>query len=157
MDDRDRRPRRPGRARPDLAAVVLGIGLGGFVDGIVLHQLMGWHHMLSGWYPHDPGRNLIGDGLFHLACLLVVVLGVVLLNGRPPLPGRRLWGGIVLGWGAFDVVEGVVDHLLLGVHHVREGHPQQLAHDLGFLGLGLALVVAGLALAAGPARRRTRA
>lgn len=26
---------------------LLGIGFGGFVDGIVLHQLLQWHHMLT--------------------------------------------------------------------------------------------------------------
>ena len=32
---------------------LLGIGFGGFVDGIVLHQLLQWHHMLTstGDYP----------------------------------------------------------------------------------------------------------
>jgi uncharacterized membrane protein len=27
--------------------ILLGIGLGGFVDGIVLHQILQWHHMLT--------------------------------------------------------------------------------------------------------------
>ncbi len=30
-----------------LPATILGVGLGGFVDGIVLHQVLQWHHMLS--------------------------------------------------------------------------------------------------------------
>jgi len=29
------------------AGILLGIGLGGFVDGIVLHQILQWHHMLT--------------------------------------------------------------------------------------------------------------
>jgi len=38
--------------RPLIAAgTALGIGMGGFVDGIVLHQLMQVHNMLSAKYP----------------------------------------------------------------------------------------------------------
>jgi uncharacterized membrane protein len=131
------------------AAVVLGLGIGGFIDGIVIHQLLGWHHVLSGWYPPDTEEhlhlNMIGDGLFHLFCLVLVVTGVVLLNRAGPLAARVLWGGLVLGWGLFNVVEGVVDHLVLGVHHVRHG-PGELVWDLGFLVFGAALVAGGALL-----------
>ncbi|GAA5038269.1 DUF2243 domain-containing protein [Actinopolymorpha pittospori] len=30
-----------------LPGLVLGVGLGRFVDGILLHQVLQWHHMLS--------------------------------------------------------------------------------------------------------------
>lgn len=133
-----------------VAPVVLGLGIGGFVDGIVIHQLLGWHHMLSGWYPGDEHLNMLGDGAFHLLCLLLVLVGVALLNAVGRLPARVLWGGVVAGWGVFNVVEGLVDHLVLGVHHVRHG-PDQLAYDLGFLVLGVALAVGGLLVA----RRRS--
>ncbi|CCH29516.1 DUF2243 domain-containing protein [Actinosynnema sp. NPDC047251] len=132
------------------APLVLGLGIGGFVDGIVIHQLLGWHHMLSGWYPlvdpHAEHVNMIGDGAFHLGCLVLVLVGVALLNRAGSLPARVLWGGVVAGWGVFNVVEGVVDHLLLGVHHVRHG-PDQLLWDLGFLALGVLLIVGGGLLA----------
>lgn len=39
------------------AAIVLGIGLGGFVDGIVLHQILQWHEMLSNKIPPDTLVN----------------------------------------------------------------------------------------------------
>jgi uncharacterized membrane protein len=35
------------RSPPVAPALLLGIGLGGFVDGIVLHQILQWHHMLT--------------------------------------------------------------------------------------------------------------
>ncbi len=132
------------------AAFVLGLGVGGFVDGIVIHQLLGWHHMLSGWYPPDTPenlhRNMIGDGLFHLFCLVLVLVGVVLLNRAAPLPARALAGGLLGGWGVFNLVEGTVDHLVLGVHHVRHG-PDELAWDLGFLALGAVLALVGFGMA----------
>ena len=55
---------------------------------------------------------------------------------------RELLGAALAGWGAFNLVEGIVDHHLLGLHHVRPGDAE-LAYDLGFLALGGALVIAG--------------
>jgi uncharacterized membrane protein len=141
-------PRRPLRN----AGIVLGFGLGGFVDGIVAHQLLEWHHMLSARYPptsdHHLRLNMIGDGLFHLACLFIVLLGVALLaRARPPAPGdgRRLTGWMLTGWGLFNLIEGLVNHHLLGIHHVRPG-PSQLLYDVGFLTFAAMLIVAGLQL-----------
>ncbi|GGU18505.1 DUF2243 domain-containing protein [Lentzea flava] len=130
-----------------IAALVLGIGIGGFLDGIVAHQLLGWHHLLSGWYPSEDMRlMMVGDGLFHLLCLVIVLVGVALLNRRAPLPERVLLGGILAGWGVFNLVEGVVDHQVLGLHHVRPG-PDQLAYDLGFLASGAVLLMIGFLFA----------
>ncbi|MCP2244164.1 DUF2243 domain-containing protein [Lentzea aerocolonigenes] len=126
-----------------LAALVLGVGIGGFLDGIVAHQLLGWHHVLSGWYPReDVTLMMVGDGLFHLLCLVIVLVGVALLNRRAPLPERVLLGGILAGWGVFNLVEGLIDHQVLGIHHVRPG-PDQLAYDLAFLASGAVLLVIG--------------
>ncbi|SNT63839.1 Uncharacterized membrane protein [Streptosporangium subroseum] len=132
---------------------MLGLGIGGFIDGIVLHQLMGWHHMLSGWYPDDEHVNMIGDGLFHLGCLVIVVIGVLLLSRTRPVPPRELIGWMIVGWGVFNLVEGVIDHQILGVHHVRHG-PGQFLYDLGFLALGVVLIVFGFVLARIPSARR---
>ena len=55
-------------------------------------------------------------------------------------------GGVLVGWGIFNLVEGVVDHLVLGVHHVRDDLGGPLAWDLGFLAVGIGLVVAGWVL-----------
>ncbi|SES33035.1 DUF2243 domain-containing protein [Lentzea albida] len=130
--------------RVDRAALVLGLGVGGFVDGIVIHQLLGWHHMLSGWYPLDDVHlMMVGDGLFHLFCLLLVLAGIAMLNRRPPLRTAVLAGGMLTGWGVFNLVEGVVDHHLLGLHHVRHG-ADELIYDIAFLVVGVVLVVAGV-------------
>ncbi|HEU5158146.1 MAG TPA: DUF2243 domain-containing protein [Streptosporangiaceae bacterium] len=154
------------RSATRVPGIVLGVGVGGFIDGIVLHQLFGWHHMLSSWYPISGERNMrlnmIGDGMFHLFCLLVVLAGVGLLTRAGPRlvhgDGRRLAGWMIAGWGAFNLVEGVVDHLILGVHHVRPGSGE-LAYDIGFLVLGAALVGVGTIMgrrSAGLALQRSR-
>ena len=52
-------------------------------------------------------------------------------------------GGLLAGWGGFNVAEGLVDHQLLGIHHVRPG-PDELLYDIGFLILGAAMLVFGV-------------
>ncbi len=48
-----------GLGMPMAGAVLLGLGLGGFFDGIVLHQLLQWHHMgTSAGFPPDSVENL---------------------------------------------------------------------------------------------------
>jgi uncharacterized membrane protein len=138
------------------AGIVLGIGLGGFVDGIVLHQILQWHHMLSsGPYPPTSLENLevntLWDGLFHAATWLATAVGLAMLwraGRRPDAPRSTnlLLGALAIGWGLFNLVEGLVDHHLLGIHHVRENVPNVLLWDLGFLAFGALLVAAGLLL-----------
>lgn len=155
------RRRPPGIGVP---GVILGIGLGGLLDGILLHQVLQWHHLLSStdtdrigvpYYPTDTvaglQMNTLWDGLFHVFTWLAVLIGLGLLYSRLSTSrgqvwgSRVLWGWILVGWGLFNLVEGVVDHHLLGIHHVRAG-PDQMWWDLGYLGLGLLLVVIGWVL-----------
>jgi len=142
-------------------ALTIGVGLGGFVDGIVLHQILGWHHMLSGRPGFDMRANELADGLFHAGAWLVVLAGVLWLYARlrlPPVPaawprlatGPRPWrvliGAMLAGWGLFNVVEGLIDHQVLGLHHVRPG-AHQLAWDVGFLAFGAVLAGVGFLMA----------
>jgi uncharacterized membrane protein len=136
-----------------LPSLLLGVGLGGFFDGIVLHQLLQWHHLLSAHVPPDSVANLqlntLADGLFHAAAWVVTVVGVFLMWGAVRNGGWTGWspllGGLLAGWGGFNLAEGVIDHHILGLHHVRPG-PDQLAYDLGFLAWGAAMLVAGVLL-----------
>lgn len=137
--------------------LLLGVGLGGFVDGIVIHQLFQWHHMVSdtGDHPVDTvaglEANTLADGFFHVGAWVLVVVGLLLMlrswqQGRLA-PSYRFQAGLLLaGWGVFNVVEGLIDHHLLGVHHVRDDLGAPLSWDLGFLALGVALAVGGWAL-----------
>jgi uncharacterized membrane protein len=150
--------------------LLLGVGLGGFVDGILLHQLLQWHHMLTGtdsdrvglpYYSPDtvPGlrMNTAWDGAFHVVTWLFVLAGIGVLysrvtrDRRTAWTSRALWGWMLVGWGLFNLVEGLIDHHVLGVHHVREG-ANRLWWDLAFLALGAVLVLVGWVLQRGADR-----
>ncbi|WP_411081176.1 DUF2243 domain-containing protein [Streptomyces sp. cmx-18-6] len=144
-----------------LPGIVLGVGLGGFLDGILLHQLLQWHHMLTSTNDDRIGvkyyapntvsgleMNTVWDGVFHTVCWVAVLVGLGVLYARVTHDRRRvwtsrvLWGWILVGWGLFNLVEGVLDHHILGIHHVYDG-PHRIWWDLGFLLLGLVLVIGG--------------
>jgi uncharacterized membrane protein len=146
-------------SRVALPGTILGVGLGGFVDGILLHQILQWHHMLtSAGYPATtvPGlrMNTVADGFFHAFTWLATLVGIGLLHARVTSSrgrlwsSRELWSWVLTGWGLFNLVEGLIDHHLLGVHHVRTG-PYQLWWDLGFLLLGALLIGGGWLLRRG--------
>lgn len=146
------------REFPISAGILFGLGLGGFFDGIVLHQVLQWHHMLTNaGYPADSVRNLevntLWDGLFHASTYVFVVLGLIVLWRKAHRmhvrwPGKLLVGTMLMGFGIFNLVEGIIDHHILGIHHVNETVPrdQWIWWDLGFLIWGAAMLVGGWVL-----------
>jgi len=130
----------------------MGVGLGGFVDGILLHQVLQWHHMVS----HKEKAttlaglelNTLADGLFHVVAWVCVLAGFIAMvrsarQGRMS-PNLSFHTGLLLvGWGLFNVVEGIVDHQILQIHHVRDDLGGPLGWDLGFLAASVVIVVAG--------------
>ncbi len=133
------------------AGILLGLGLGGFIDGIVLHQILQWHHMLSSVRPaktiSDMELNMVWDGVFDASTWLLTVIGIILLwragqRNDVPWSLKTFLGSIFIGGGTFNLVEGLIDHQILGIHHVKPG-PNELAWDLGFLALGGVLAALG--------------
>jgi uncharacterized membrane protein len=133
------------KSRMRSAGIILGLGLGGFVDGILLHQILHWHNMGSAVVPPTTMgallQNMRWDGLFHAAVWLLTMIGVYRLlaearRGAPVPGGRAFTGLLLLGWGAFNLAEGVIDHHLLGLHHVRDLPAHVPVFDWLFLGVG---------------------
>lgn len=137
------------------AAIVLGIGLGGFMDGIIFHQILQWHQLISNKLPPvnfiDKSVNMFWDGIFHLFSLIVVFVGIVLfwkLFRRKNInkSGFILMGGLLTGWGLFNIVEGLIDHLLLKLHNVREITAFPELWNYGFLLFSLMMAILGYSL-----------
>jgi uncharacterized membrane protein len=131
---------RAGRLPTRSSALLLGLGMGGFVDGIVLHQILQWHHMISSVEGRSVTTlaglqaNTVADGLFHSATWVLTWAGVVtgLVSWRQGriAPSWSFHLGLVLvGWGIFNLADGIVDHHLLW--------------DIGFLVFGAVLVLGG--------------
>ncbi|GAA0978324.1 hypothetical protein ENKNEFLB_02807 [Nocardioides aquaticus] len=144
-------------ARPPTKAfgLLYGIGFGGFVDGIVLHQILQWHHMVSDvdGYPTTTvaglEANTLADGFFHVATWLFLLAASLLAirawqQGRLAPTWRFHLGLVAAGWGIFNLVEGLINHQILGVHHLRDDLGAPLSWDLGFLAFGVLLVVGGM-------------
>ena len=147
------------------AGLLLGIGMGGFVDGIALHQILQVHGMLTAVRPKvtlaDAEINMFWDGLFHLLTWTVTALGIMALfraGGRSNVvwSGRVLFGAMLAGWGLFNVVEGIIDHYLLGIHHVVEAAGLSV-FDHAFVLSGVVFAVVGWRMTRGADLARLRA
>ncbi|WEX09127.1 DUF2243 domain-containing protein [Chelativorans sp. AA-79] len=137
------------------AGYLLGFAIGGFFDGILLHQVLQWHHLLSGLQGGRFGDlrfQILSDGLFHLMMYLMALAGLFLLwwsRGvfARPNADRLIIADALIGFGAWHMLDGVVSHWLLGIHRIRMDSGIPLFWDLSwFLLFGVAFVAAGLFL-----------
>lgn len=143
------------RTRPLLTAgALLGIGMGGFVDGILFHQILQMHNMLSNRVARDSlvneQINMFWDGMFHAFTWICVALGIYLLwravtRAGVILSGKAFSGAMLLGWGLFNLVEGLLDHEIFQLHHVYE-NGDHLLWDMVFLVSGPLLMGVGRVL-----------
>ena len=67
------------------------------------------------------------------------------------LPGPKAFTGLlILGWGLFNLAEGLIDHHLLQLHHVRDLPAHVPLYDWLFLAIGgVGFILLGLAMARG--------
>jgi uncharacterized membrane protein len=137
------------------ASIITGIGMGGFADGIALHQILQVHEMLSNKIAATDyiGKsvNMFWDGIFHAFCFIVVMVGIILLwklSGRKDInqSGKLLAGGLIAGWGLFNIVEGIIDHQLLKIHNVVEFSTNHAIANYSFLGISVLMLIIGFVL-----------
>jgi uncharacterized membrane protein len=126
------------------AAILLGIGFGGLIDSIVFHRVLQLHMMVSAVVPPTTVQgmhtNVRWDGIIDAVCFAVALAGAIsvyraALNRMPVPAPREFAGGMLMGWGGFNFVEGLIAHQILGLHHVIDG-PSPLISDLLFLAVG---------------------
>jgi len=139
------------------SGIVLGLGFGGFADGIVLHEILGWHHVVCNTLDCQPlsiqqlEHQNAQDGYFLLITWIISLTGMLMLfhAARAQVSdwsGRILFGAMLAGWGFFNFIEGLINHQILGIHHVLPGN-HQLLWDMLYLALGLVFIYVGLRLA----------
>ncbi len=138
------------------AGLVLGMGFGGLADGIILHSILGWHHLIcAGATTYCQPTSVeqlqlenTEDGYFDLALWLVLLAGTAMIFNASRISGgawsgRVLLGSMLIGSGLFNFIEGLVDHQILGIHHVLPGTQHQLLFDMLYLANGALFVVCG--------------
>jgi uncharacterized membrane protein len=128
-----------------VTGILLGIGIIGSLDEIVLHQLLQWHN----FYVHATEYWRIAiDGIFHLVSSTLLLWGALRLWwGRRLFAKAGRWpvllAGILFGMGGFNLYDGTIQHKVLQLHPVREGVTNQLPYDLAFNGIAVALLIGG--------------
>jgi len=141
------------RRRLAWAGAVVGFALGGFFDGILLHQVMQWHHLFSlvpGEMWRDIRNQTLMDGWFHVLHYAIALVGLWLLwTARAGFAGsdsdRHLLGAALLGFSVWQFVDVVLFHWILMIHPIRVDVASPLAYDLGWLAaFGVTTLCAGL-------------
>ena len=130
------------RGFPLTPGFLAGVSIAGLFDGIVLHQILQWHHMICVerhcvfTTVESLKRATLADGVFHAVMWLVLLAALAMLSsaltGGRPFRASRFWGSLLAGAGVFNVLEGIIDHHILQIHHVRFG-PTQTIMDVTFL------------------------
>jgi uncharacterized membrane protein len=130
---------------------LLGFSLGGFFDGILLHQILQWHHLLSGVAAvQDVRAQVLADGLFHALMYFVAAVALIKLWRRraafaAPRADWALCGHALVGFGCWHIVDGVFSHWVTGIHRIRSNAASPLLWDvLWFFVFGVVPVVLGL-------------
>lgn len=136
---------RPAVNRSLASGVLIGIGVAAFLDETLFHQLLHWHHFYD---KSTSTAGLVSDGYFHAGGWLCVVVGLFLFadrRRRGDTESGRVWAGGFLGWGAFQVYDGLIQHKLLGLHQIRY-HVRLLPYDLAWNLAGAAGMLIGVLL-----------
>jgi uncharacterized membrane protein len=138
------------------STVLIGVAVMASIDEIVFHQILGWHHFYD---RSTPEIGLLSDGLLHAAELIALVAGFFLLadaRRRGTFSARAGWAGFFVGLGGFQLLDGTVNHKLLGLHQVRY-NVDLLPYDIAWIASGSVLLLTGLILTAVAVRRRRAA
>ncbi|MCM3781124.1 DUF2243 domain-containing protein [Microbacterium hydrocarbonoxydans] len=124
------------------SGILFGIGLVAFIDEAVFHQLLHWHHFYD---LSTTEVGLVSDGFFHAVSWFATIAGLFLLadlRRRGAFWPLRWWGGVLLGAGAFQLYDGVIQHKVLGIHQIRYV-PDLIVYDLAWGILAVLLLVVG--------------
>jgi len=121
-------------------ALLIGVSFGGLFDGILLHQVLQWHHLLSlvgGETIQDIRTQVLADGVFHLLMYGIACIGLVMMwSGRAsfarPESSASL-GMALLGFGLWQIADVVLFHWILRIHRIRVDVASPLPWDIGWL------------------------
>jgi uncharacterized membrane protein len=143
----DRPAGAPGREKKRViwSGLLAGIGLAAFIDETVFHQLLHWHHFYD---KSTLAAGLVSDGLFHAFGFTAMVIGLFLLADslrRGGFKPKRWWAALLLGWGGFQLYDGIVQHKIFKLHQIRY-HVTLWPYDLTWNAIAVIMIIAGILL-----------
>ncbi|SDJ83132.1 DUF2243 domain-containing protein [Sediminibacillus albus] len=101
------------------SGILFGIGMVAFIDEMVFHQLLHWHHFYD---KSTTAIGLVSDGIFHAFSWFATVASLFMvadLRRRRAWHAARWWGGILLGAGLFQLYDGTIQHKVWKLHQIR--------------------------------------
>ena len=125
------------------SGVLFGVGYIAFVDEMVFHQLLRWHHFYD---KSTTDIGLISDGLFHAFSWFATVGGLFLfadLRRRNAFWLKRWMGGVFFGAGLFQLYDGIIQHKFMLLHQIRYVE-NVILYDIVWNGLALIMIINGL-------------
>lgn len=124
---------------------LFGLGLVAFLDEVIFHQLLGWHHF------YDKSTTAVGlfsDGLFHAFSWFATVAALFLvadLRRRSAFWMKRWVSGVMIGGGFFQLYDGLINHKVFAIHQIRYG-VELLPYDIAWNAIAALILAGGIAL-----------
>nr|WP_195891649.1 DUF2243 domain-containing protein [Bacillus ndiopicus] len=125
--------------------LMFGLGVVAFIDEVVFHQLLQWHH----FYDKSTAKiGLISDGLFHAFSFFATIGSAFLLADLHRKHGfwlKRWLGGVFLGAGAFQLYDGIIQHKFMKLHQIRY-NVDIIPYDIAWNVIASLLIIIGIVL-----------
>ncbi|WP_436938762.1 DUF2243 domain-containing protein [Staphylococcus xylosus] len=124
------------------SGILFGLGVAAFIDEVVFHQLLAWHHFYD---KSSMTIGLVSDGLFHAFSWFATVASLFLLadvKRRNSFWVKRWISGILLGLGFFQLYDGLIQHKIFRIHQIRyEVHI--LPYDIVWNAIAIIILIVG--------------
>lgn len=98
---------------------LFGLGFILFVDEVVFHQLLRWHHFYD---KSTTDIGIISDGILHALSWFATIAGLFLVADLQRKSGfwfKRWLAGVLVGVGGFQLYDGIIQHKIMRLHQIR--------------------------------------
>lgn len=127
------------------SGILFGLGMVAFIDEVVFHQLLHWHHFYD---LSTTNVGLISDGLFHAFSWFATVVALFMvadLRKRKVWNFKRWMGAVYVGGGTFNLYDGIIQHKMMRIHQIRY-NVDIFYYDVVWNVLAALMIIVGLIL-----------